>query len=376
MTNQTKHFRLLDRDVPLTERSVSYLINGMVENSGYGIILGDSAVGKTQLAMRIAASIATESDVAIFDYKECNISPELMPPLTGLTMKKGATLFITAEDQENIVNRLLATESLLSDPERSSLPLGQLPIIPVAIDDMRLTEAEQIEELYDLVQFQILRHTARGYPLSLIIFDTLPASFQLTDESNNNEMQRMANALNAYSRKFGCTVLVTAHPPKSTNRKDGYSRGASTLINSAKFVWELKGNGKKLRTVSIRKVKNGPTENAVGTFEIRNMEGIPVFIPTNTESKVSKNKKRERPKKKYQMYVLEILKKAEDNTLSAEAIMEDLVKINDTNALRGEVASMANTLKKRMRESLTELIDENLIVKLDDGQYRLVLCEN
>lgn len=123
-----------------------------------------------------------------------------------------------------------------------------------------------------------------GFPLGLIVVDTLSASYFISDENSNSEMQRIVGFLRTLGEKFNSLVLVITHPPKGIRAKKGSTRGASVLEASADVVWHLEkiGNSPK-RKMTITKRSDGMNEDSVFYFEVTGVGDSAIILPISCE---------------------------------------------------------------------------------------------
>lgn len=332
------------------ERERAYLINGVLPKKGLVVILGNYGTGKTQLAMRLACSIAAGSY-----FGEGKAPMEEVPLDFSYPTTNGYTLYFAGEGKSHIKSRIKASKLALSDHERSFIKemLHDVPIVPVKIN----TPLDGIEKLKEIEL--IIQEARRRLPQlptwpALIIFDTLSACFLIRDENNNSEMQRIAHFLHAIEEHYNCCVAVIAHPPKSNDAPKGYSRGASALVNSADIVIELaKINASKLRTVRILKMKDGPYEGASFKFKIHDFGFAPAFLPATDASQTTKQVKALNLSDK-QKSILEALRKRADIPIKQSDFIEEILALhsNSTN-LTSEKRMIRRDLK--ILESLGHL---------------------
>jgi KaiC/GvpD/RAD55 family RecA-like ATPase len=281
------HFSLYDLSSHTGEADGSYLLNGVLPQRGLVVILGSYGTGKTQLAMRIAAAIATE------DYLGHGRAPfEELCPLFCAATKHGYMLYFAGEGKQFIEQRIKAAEKALPAYAFNQLNLFYGGVLPVAVCQVhtRSSVDGHIDEVYNLImQAQRSNQNIVGSP-SVIVFDTLSACYEIKDENNNSEMQRITDSLVKYAEHFNCCVIAITHPPKSHDSPRGYSRGASALINSADVVIQLrKMNTSKYREARITKMRDGPYEGTIMKFKIENFGKAAAFVPVDispaTESK-------------------------------------------------------------------------------------------
>jgi len=279
--------------------------------------------------------------------------------LFGMALKRGATLYFAGEGKYGIATRINSAEKALTDEERQALDPrlnGQLPIITLMGSKMRLKAAEQIDQMILVIAEWRAYYEGLGYPIRFIVFDTLAASFEINDENNNSEMQKIVTALSEYAERFNCFILIVAHPPKSKNHVHGYTRGASALINSADVVLELKKvNNSGHRILTVTKMRDGQSEDAIFPLKITIFDGAPALV-ANTHHAIQV--KEAKTLTKDQILVLNIITHAPIGTadrdyiynklwlLKAEHINEKSKKLLKTTSLQKQVRRVLNALLK------------------------------
>lgn len=270
MTNE-KYFRVLHWNDDPSAEGVEYLVQGIFPRRGVGVLLGKSGSGKTQFAMHLAFRVATGNPL---------IFTESLDETLGRVNFTGATLYITGEGEVGIKARFLAAKSalLLNAPE-PDFDHREF-IIPLIIQN-RLKFDGQIDELIEHISEYSLVNGPHEL-IRLIIIDTLPVCFDIDNESDNSEMQRIMLALKKFADKFDCFVLLVGHPTKSRKDKQEHMRGASTTVNSADSVIILqKKNQSSYSYLEVSKVRDGQGKGAKATFKIMEFNGAPAFVATD-----------------------------------------------------------------------------------------------
>lgn len=258
---------------------VDQLFAGVLPRRGIVFVLGAPKVGKSLFAIWLAACVATGQRLleATGDQRR-SYSDDF-----GLPKERGAALYVATEDKEIFHKRAGATLRYLTAhaPECiEQLPSGDLPIIRYPFGGLRY-------DCLPIVRSDIAARRdaleAAGYPTRVLIFDTLSASFDIGDENDNTEMQRLMLALREYSEQFDSLVVVVAHPKKSGRRQTGQVRGAGSITASADAILEVTKSTKSgrscRRTVRIASIRDGACEGERFEFEIKTFDGEPAICP-------------------------------------------------------------------------------------------------
>ncbi len=345
-----------------------YLINGILPKKGLVVILGAYGTGKTQLAMRMAGSIAAGTLFGDGKAKIDDVPLDFCFPTIP-----GYTLYLAGEGIAHIKSRIISTRLALASHEAAILRgffKDFLPIIPIKVN-VPLSGTDQIPEIERIVYEVCLALPQLGNRPALIVFDTLSASLFIKDENNNSEMQKIANMLHAYAEHFKCCVVVVTHPPKSNDGPKGYSRGASALANSADVVIEIKKiNASKQREVRIVKMRDGPYEGTQIRFKIESFGSAPalVALKMNETSEAQKtataNVMNERQKMVY-----EILKSKPDGLMEQSAVIKKLLSLRSvTTGLESEKRASRRDISKMqdMGWVLIEKVGKGSIIRLKE----------
>lgn len=285
-----EYFKLLDRNSSPDNNKIDYTFEGLIPSSGVGLIVGERGAAKSQLVMRMAACLATGEPLAYPKATKPGLPPHFATPL-----RIGATLLINCEGNDAMQGRTWSAEQALSDTARASLPpefKGQLPIITFLGPRRLLTGANQLNLMLERIALERKRYEDFGFPIRQVFFDTLIGIFDIHDENNNSEMQRLMFALNQFSLAFNCPAIGISHPSKSGERKMGDSRGASAVINAVDFAFQLaKINASEHRTLTVTKSRNGASEGIKFGFKTIAFDGIPALVPAyDNDKQASKDK--------------------------------------------------------------------------------------
>jgi hypothetical protein len=180
--------------------------------------------------------------------------------------RQGGVLFIAAEGQDEVRPRLQGVvhakiQTAIAKPIGDRSPINDADL-PFAWCEQcpRLVGDQALDELRQLVRKAYDRLLARGgFPLALIIIDTLMSAAGFERTNDWAEAQEVMNLLRAIAREFGVLVLVVDHFGKDESKG---TAGAMNKEGAADAVLAALGNkalaGKVTNTrLAFRKVRGG-----------------------------------------------------------------------------------------------------------------------
>ena len=205
-----------------------------------GLLAGAGGAGKSTLAMQIAVAVALGIDP--FDI--------FLPK-----PKQGGVVYLSVEDDEEVMNRRLWPLSKLSvltyptphdhylalNMHFDAVPLSGRSWTPFSWDGVTVTR--NAEAVADIVAHVQEMESRTGIKTRLIIFDTLNRLFGSAglDENNNGQCGGALSVLEEIARELKVAVLVLHHTSKSGNKPDapgdqGSIRGGSALVDNARWA--------------------------------------------------------------------------------------------------------------------------------------------
>ena len=196
-------FTSLDPKAPLVYGSIgfdakqSYIIKGVIPENSFVSIYGPSGSFKSFLALDWACHIASGMN------------------WDGHKVKKGSVLYVAGEGGIGVSQRVRAWEIHHSGKELSNLARLSAPVFPADGDQVKniLTYCEEIE-------------STTGYPVKLIILDTLARCYGGNDENSSRDMGAFIQGCDQIKLLTGASVLIVHHTGK--NIANG-ARGSSAL---------------------------------------------------------------------------------------------------------------------------------------------------
>lgn len=180
-----------------------WLIPGLLERRQHAVLFGASGVGKSAI---------------LIDWM-CRLAAGM--PLHGVSAAGGegiGVLYICNEGRGGVTRRIPAWSQAHGFPIHDDVPN-----LPLAMIDEQLVIDE--EGVADLTATMAWFEETFGVPVSLIVVDTLAASFAGTDENSNTEMQRHCSLI-AEVAALGPAIIEVHH---TGHAEQGRARGASAL---------------------------------------------------------------------------------------------------------------------------------------------------
>jgi hypothetical protein len=180
-----------------------YVIDGVLQRRFCYSMTAQTGVGKTTVAMRWAAHVATGR------------------PIGSIDVEKGTVLYFAGENPTDIQMRWMGlTREMGIDLEGADIHFipGAMPLSQVAA--------------------QITAEVARkGMNVALVIVDTAATYFEGEDENSNTQLGEHARRLRSLTQlPGGPAVLVLCHPTKRAGEDDLIPRGGGA------FLAEVDGN--------------------------------------------------------------------------------------------------------------------------------------
>ena len=201
----------------------SWLVKGLILETGQGLASGQWGTAKTFTVLDLAASVMT------------------ITPFAGReVVRQGGVLFVAAEGAYEIPIRLKGVV------EEKLRPAALASGGTVDLENLPFAWIEDCLNLQDNGDFNKLVATAKqaaqnirdqfDLPLALIVIDTLSAAGNFKDANDAAEGQRIMNRLGELSRQTGAFVLAVDHFGKAVETG---TRGSSAKEAAADVVLAL-----------------------------------------------------------------------------------------------------------------------------------------
>jgi len=219
-----------------------YLIDTVLQRRFCYAITAKTGVGKTAVAMRIAAHVATGR------------------ALCGLRVKKGQVLYLAGENPTDVQMRWLGLTR-------------EMGIEPNSVDVHFLPGVLQLSQVAQEVEQEIQRKQLQPV---LVVVDTVMAYFEGDQANDNVQMGDHARMLRSLTLlPGGPCVLVLAHPTKSAAEDNLVPYGGGAFLN------EIDGNialqkRESLISASVQGKFRGPEFSPL-CFELKVVSDHPVL---------------------------------------------------------------------------------------------------
>lgn len=217
--------RRLFSDITDLTKNISapdYLIDELIEMDTNGAIIGASAVGKSFVAISMAASVATGTMFA------------------GKDVQQGAVLYLAGEGMNGITRRFAGWMKHTG----IQIPRGSIHVSNKTIYMDAEGASTLLSETPDMEQ-----------GIKLVVIDTL-ARHMTGEENSNRDMSAFIAEVDKIREEHGCVVLIVHHTGHSSD-KSHRGRGASAFYASLDFEFLLNGDKKGAGTIEGTKNKEG-----------------------------------------------------------------------------------------------------------------------
>ncbi len=204
----------------------TWLVKGVIPQTGMGIVYGDSGSGKTFITIDLALSIARG-----LTWQSCRVKYP-----TGV-------LYVSAEGGGAMSSRLRAYAKH-HDTDLSALPFG---VVTVGLNLRGGDDRKVIDGCYEM--------RSRGVPIGLIVLDTLNRTMGGGDENSSQDMGAYLDAVARVVEKTGAFVLVVHHSGKDAKKG---ARGHSSLRAAVDTELEVKAEG-ATQILKVTKSRDGLT---------------------------------------------------------------------------------------------------------------------
>lgn len=258
------------------------LLFNLLPSSGLGFLVGEPGVSKSLLALKLCASLATGSpfihDTHLIKQEDQSI---------GISTGSYASLYLAGERERGLPDRQKALiRSLQENYGIIGFDKTGLPMITYAL---RSRPYETIHKDIPLYIKEARAHLETlGYPLRLIVLDTLQSVLNIPSENGNTEMQYAMNQLREFAEKLGCFILIITHPAQTYGRYGSYSqkgapRGATSMRGTADIIWYMEKVGSDgLHKLTVTKGSEGYCEGQSFFYTRVPYENSVALIPIET----------------------------------------------------------------------------------------------
>ena len=252
-----------------------FMLDDLMPLGTLGVVYGPGGVGKSLFAMDLCLEVAN-----LTPANDNTRPPHAILGSTVPTYARGASVFITLEDDEGEVHR--RTTSL--DPNRTRRQGPCYVITASSLDNFdpalvstqgrvaALTELAK-QELPKLLN-EVAKHA--GCPVRLLVLD--PAGdFINGDENDAAPVKLLMRSLRTLSAQFGTTIILLGHVPKASSGGQHTMRGSSAWMANARFAYSLRPESEGAKRKSLAsKAKAGTPRLIEGCLTKANHAGAPI----------------------------------------------------------------------------------------------------
>ncbi len=174
-------------------------------------------------------------------------------------LARGGTVIVASEGAASIGPRLEAAfgHSLKSTKIPLGAKMGNLPIALLCLRPDLQSEEGIVKFIVDLQKVHRAFLADTGVPLSLVIFETFAATFDVRNEDKAGEISAVTRVMQRISTTLQLAVLTTHHFGKDRDRG---ARGSSAFEANPDFVMTIPSSGK----LRLQKCRDALDRNSVG----------------------------------------------------------------------------------------------------------------
>ena len=246
---------------PLDPPAFPWTIQGWLPTGRLTILAGNGGLGKSRLALRLAAAMAA-------GYTDWLTGPATIsrPDLDPSAGEDGVVTVVASwEDDRPEVERRLVAMEYSSAPSKlhfaDMAPSGPL-WAPERHGSGHTSTLGELTDTGGRLREYVERHKA-----ALLVLDPLASVFA-NNENDRALVRLFCGSWDAWARQTGCSVLLLAHPPKDTSI--AYS-GSTDWRNAARSLWVMERDeppvthpgGKPALRLRLDKANYGPDGDVV-----------------------------------------------------------------------------------------------------------------
>ena len=308
------------------------LVEELFPRVGLGTIYGPSTAGKTFVTLDWMAAIAT-----------------------------GATLY--GRDTEPVGVLYLAFEGFYGIKKRIHGIKQEKGLSAVALElvdaPWTLSEPEAWPAMREHIAAARGRLDETGYPLGIIVVDTLTAAYAGIDANSQGEVTKAMRQLKRLAMDLQCLVLVVGHTGKDTTRgmvgSFAYKSESDTFIE-LRTEKDEGDDAVKRRSIYIEKVKDGPSDFTLSDYAL-----IEVRIGTKPNGK---------PITTCVVEWVQPVRKKNGTTYSG-AYQSILNMLQDAPMTTFEVADKLGLDRSNAGKKLRSLEDDGAVFSREDGKRKV-----
>lgn len=218
------------------------LVKGVLQLDSLAEIYGRPGLGKTHVAVSIAASVATNR------------------PWMGHDVEEGKVVYVVAENASGTGQRVEAWE----DYHRIGVPAGAITWLPLAVN---LSQPEEVNAFTTIVS---------ELDPSLVVFDTRARCTVGVEENSARDLGLVVAALDELRRQTGACVLTVHHPSASGDK----SRGSTAFLGAIDSEIKLEPAGEGAMRLVVKKQRNA-ADGTVATMRLEPFGRSVVVLPSD-----------------------------------------------------------------------------------------------
>lgn len=229
----------LERMGSLEVRPIAWLVRGLLELDTLATFFSDPNVGKSFLAIDLAASVASGAE------------------FHGLEVARGPVIYLAGEGANGLARRRMAWEI------RRQIKLDDAPLF-VSRAPAALCDPRSALEVCDAIDQIVAEH---GAPV-LVVVDTLARNFGPGDENSTADMGGFIASADLIRSRYGCAVLLIHHTGHGDKTR---ARGAMALHGALDASYRLDKDETGVIRLEAVKMKDAPPPRPMA-FRLRTVE--------------------------------------------------------------------------------------------------------
>jgi len=312
----------------LKYRPPEYLIDGLIETEGLGMLFGDPGCGKSFVGADIGLCVATGA------------------PFHGRAVKQGSVFLIAGEGHNGLTRRFAAWS------KHRGLPIADVPLF-MSNRPAQFLDADSARQVSEAVRELAAQHG----PPALIEIDTVARNYGPGDENSTSDMGAFIAAVDDLKAQFpGCVVLLVHHSGHADKQR---ARGAMALKGALDFEYRVENSNGLVRLVNTKMKDAEPP--APLAFNLQNVpleEGASSAVLIETDA----------PPRQRQLHKSHVL--ARDTFIEAARDSADFGQVHldawQAAFLSRHTGDNDDSKKRAFRRARADLVEMGLLSVTDD----------